>query len=64
LNVEPVLGKGELSRAITDRLERDDISVVDSRHSWIGVEVYGMRKGREEVVIGKGLTASSSPPYQ
>jgi hypothetical protein len=22
------------------------------------------RKGREEMVIGKGLTAGSSPPYQ
>jgi hypothetical protein len=23
-----------------------------------------VRKGREETVIGKGLTAGSSPPYQ
>jgi hypothetical protein len=29
---------------------------------WLKDE-YG-RKGREETVIGKGLTAGSSPPYQ
>jgi hypothetical protein len=61
LNVETFLGEGKLSRTVTDRLERDNIGVVDSRHSWIGV---GVRKGREVTVIGKGLTAGSSPPYQ
>jgi hypothetical protein len=61
LDVEPGPAKGELSRTITDRLEGDDISVVDSRHGWIGVDV---REGREVTVIGEGLTAGSSPPYQ
>jgi hypothetical protein len=61
MNIEAVLGEGELPRAITDRLEQDDIGVVDSRHEWIRVRV---RKGREGTVIGKGLTAGSSPPYQ
>jgi hypothetical protein len=35
LNVETFLGEGELRRTVADRLEGDDISVVDSRHSWI-----------------------------
>jgi hypothetical protein len=35
LNIEPFPGKGELHRPITDRLERDNIGVVDSRHGWI-----------------------------
>jgi hypothetical protein len=61
LDVESFLGKGELPRTVADRLERDDIGIVDSRHGWIGVDV---RKGREVPVIGKGLTAGSSPPYQ
>jgi hypothetical protein len=30
----------------------------------LSVKVEYVRKGREETVIGKGLTASSSPPYQ
>jgi hypothetical protein len=45
LDVVPVLGKGELSRAITDRLERDDVGVVDSRHGWIGVEDEEGKRG-------------------
>jgi hypothetical protein len=53
--------KGELPRTVVDRLKGDDVGVVDSRHSWISVCV---RKGREVTVIGKGLTAGSSPPYQ
>jgi hypothetical protein len=61
LNVEPGPAKGELPWTITDRLEWDDIGVVDSRHSWIGVDVW---KGREVTVIDEGLTAGSSPPYQ
>jgi hypothetical protein len=33
---------------------------------WEGaiVEYEYRRRGREEMVIGKGLTAGSSPPYQ
>jgi hypothetical protein len=36
------------------------------RYRWetlLGKDEY-RRRGREETVIGKGLTAGSSPPYQ
>jgi acyl-coenzyme A thioesterase PaaI-like protein len=34
------------------------------REGAIELRVEYVRKGREETVIGKGLTAGSSPPYQ
>jgi hypothetical protein len=45
LKVEPVPGKGEFPRSITNRLKRDDIGVVDSRHGWIGIEVEEGKRG-------------------
>jgi hypothetical protein len=48
LNVEPVLGERELSRAIADRFEWDDVGIGDSRHGWKSI---GMRKGREERLL-------------
>jgi hypothetical protein len=32
LNVEPGPAKGELPRTVADRLEGDDVGIVDSRH--------------------------------
>jgi hypothetical protein len=34
------------------------------REGAIVKDEYKRRKGREETVIGEGLTAGSSPPYQ
>jgi hypothetical protein len=45
LDLEPVLDEGKLPRAIADRLERDDVGVVDSRHGWIGIEDEEGKRG-------------------
>ena len=55
MKVETSLGVGELSRTITNRLERNDIGVVNSRHcNWKEERVDDWLRG---VGVGKGLTA-------
>jgi hypothetical protein len=54
------LGSGEDGTPrIAEGIKRNNVRVMDSRHCEVVV-----RRGREETVIGKGLTAGSSPPYQ
>jgi hypothetical protein len=62
LEVEPLLGCGELPRTVMDGIEGDSIGFGSTRHSKLkGGVMIGWERG---TVIGEGLTAGSSPPYQ
>jgi hypothetical protein len=61
LTVEGLLGGGTLPRPIMDRIERDGVGVGVVRHGSVRRRDDWLRG---KMVIGEGLTAGSSPPYQ
>jgi hypothetical protein len=54
-------GREDGAPRIAEGIKGNNVGIADSGHCNLRVFV---RRGREEMVIGKGLTAGSSPPYQ